>query len=229
MPHQHKSITYQPADIPNPFLDKNGDRAYGEILLDKTKEAKAWRLTGIAHVALFVVSIIILVVALSMQKTVPVLINVMPSGEAVNLGEVRQSGSFQVPEAAIFYQIRKFISNFRSVSIDGEVLFNNINECYAMVTTTYNPVMTRILRDPNTNPFELVGRVRRTVEIESTLKITGNSYQVDWLETNIETGGNPRSRKMRALVTIKLITPDNSFIRANPLGIFIENCEWTEL
>ena len=226
MPHQHKATTYKPVDVPNPFLG-SPDKAYGDILQDKMKESKAWRYTGLGSLVLFAVSIIIFSIALSTQKTVPVLINVMPSGEAVHLGEVRQSGSFQVPETAILFQIRKFISNLRSVSIDGEVLFNNINECYSMVTNSYEPVMTRMLRDAS--PFELVGRIRRTVEIESSLRITGNSYQIDWIETTTETNGTPRGRKMRALITIKLITPDNSFIKTNPLGIFIENCEWTEL
>jgi type IV secretory pathway TrbF-like protein len=104
-----------------------------------------------------------------------------------------------------------------------------------MVTSTYDPVMKRILRDAN--PFDLVGKVRRSVEIESVIKITGNSqsalstYQIDWTESTTEIAGGanaPRNRRMRALVTIKLIPPDNTFIKVNPLGIFIENCEWTE-
>jgi type IV secretion system protein VirB5 len=97
-----------------------------------------------------------------------------------------------------------------------------------MATTTYEPAMTRLLR--SASPFELVGRVRRTVEIESVIHRTENSYQVDWTETTVETGANstPRNIKMRALVTIRLIPPDDSFIKTNPLGIFIDNCEWSE-
>jgi len=230
MPALHKSTTYKPGDVPNPF-QKGQDRAYGDILLDKMKEVKWWRnVVGIGVLLCFVVTIIIFIIALSTQKTVPILINVMPSGEAVNLGEVRQTGSVQVPEAAVLYQARKFITNLRSVSTDAEVLYNNINDCYSMVTNSYEPVMTRILRDAS--PFELVGKIRRVVEIESSLKITGNSYQIDWIESTTEIGGGaatPRGRKMRALITIKLIPPDTSVSKTNPLGIFIENCEWTEI
>jgi type IV secretion system protein VirB5 len=227
MPHEHKSTSYKPVDLPNPFHEGQ-DRAYGDILQDKFKEMRWWRgIVGTGILALFGISLILFNYALSLQKTVPVLVNVMPSGEAVYMGEVRETAALQIPEAAVIFQVRKFIANIRSVSIDSQVLYNNIEECYAMVTGSYEPVMTRMLRAAS--PFELVGKIRRTVEIESALRITGSSYQVDWIESTIEPGGSPRNKKMRGLVTIKLIPPDPAFIKKNPLGIFIENCEWTEL
>jgi hypothetical protein len=103
MPHLHKSIAYKPGNAPNPFQEGQ-DRAYADILLDKMREVKWWRgFVGIGVLVCFGISIIIFSIALGTQKTIPVLINVMPSGEAVKLGEVRQSGSFQVPESAILF------------------------------------------------------------------------------------------------------------------------------
>jgi type IV secretion system protein VirB5 len=227
MAHEHKSTTYKPGDLPNPFQEGQ-DRAYGDILLDKMKEMRWWRgIIGTGFLVLFIIAIAMFNYAISLQKTVPVLVNVMPTGEAVYLGEVRQTGTIQVSESAILYQVRKFITNLRSVSIDSQVLYNNIDDCYSMVTTAYEPIMTRMLR--NDSPFNLVGRVRRNVEIESALRVTASSYQVDWIETTIEAGNAPRNRKYRGLLTVKLLPPDPSFIKKNPLGIFIESCEWTEL
>jgi type IV secretory pathway TrbF-like protein len=34
---------------------------------------------------------------------------------------------------------------------------------------------------------------------------------------------------MRAVVTVRLIQPSDDTIKKNPLGIYIENCEMTEL
>jgi type IV secretory pathway TrbF-like protein len=87
--------------------------------------------------------------------------------------------------------------------------------------------MTRALRQAS--PFDLVGKMRRTVEIESALHVTGSSYQVDWTETGVETGVSPKQQKMRALVTVKLLPVDAAAMRNNPLGIFIDNCEITSL
>jgi type IV secretory pathway TrbF-like protein len=154
MPAVHKETTYKPLDIPNPFREGQ-DKAYADILLDKIKELRIWRFTALGSLILFAAALCILFYALSMQRTVPVLINVMPSGETQYLGEVRQTASSQVPEAAIQYQVRRFITYLRSVSTDPQVLYNNITDCYAMVTGSYEPVMTRLLR--GASPFDLVG------------------------------------------------------------------------
>jgi type IV secretory pathway TrbF-like protein len=49
------------------------------------------------------------------------------------------------------------------------------------------------------------------------------------METAAEAGGNTKRTRMRALITIKLLPADDSTIRKNPLGIYIDNCEMTEL
>jgi len=229
MPAIHKSTVYKPGNLPNPF-QKGQDRAYADILQDKMNEMRWWRgFVGIGILVVSAVNFIFFVVALSTQKTVPVLINVMPTGEAAYLGEVRQNSSLQpsqIPEAAILFQVKKFVTNIRSVSTDADVLYNNIDDCYYMITGSYEPVFTRMLR--SASPFDLVGKFRRTVEIESALKITGNSYQIDWVETVIDSGSQ-RKAKMRALATVKIISPDSNLIKRNPLGILIDNYEMAEL
>jgi type IV secretion system protein VirB5 len=224
----HKSATYKPVELPNPFREGQ-DKAYADILLDKMNEMKWWRsVIGIGILGLSFLNLVFFIIALSTQKTVPVLVNIMPTGEAAYLGEVRQNNSaLEIPEAAILFQVRKFITNIRSISTDAEVLYNNIDDCYYMVTGSYEPLMTRMLR--SNSPFEQVGKQRRTLDIKSVLRTTGNSFQVDWIENSIDPSGSTRKKEMRALVTIKIIPVEPSFIKRNPLGIFIDNCEWTEL
>jgi type IV secretory pathway TrbF-like protein len=72
-----------------------------------------------------------------------------------------------------------------------------------------------------------VGKERRSVEVESVIKITGSSWQIDWTETTAAASAAPKRARMRALVTVRLLPPAD--IRKNPLGIYIENCEMTEL
>ena len=211
--------------MPNPF--RGGDRAYADILADKMIETRRWRFVGASSLVLFAVSLCLYWNSINRQQIIPVLINVMPSGEASYLGEVRQSGALQVPDSAILFQVRTFIANLRSISTDYQVVYNNIDQCYQMVTSTYAPVMTRMLRD--NSPFDQVGRIRRTIEIESILNVTGRSYQVDWIESVIDSTSNRRTSRIRALVTVRLIPPTDETIKRNPLGIYIENFEMTEL
>jgi type IV secretion system protein VirB5 len=226
MSANHSNKTYKTTDIPNPF--KTGqDTAYADILLHNINELKWWRqVVGIGSLVLFFISFLFAVYAVRLQKTVPVLVNVMPSGEASYLGEVRSQAALAVPEAAILFQVRKFITDFRSISTDSEVLYNNIDDCYQMITSKYEPVMTRFLQA--NSPFKLVGKIRRTVEIESAIKITGSSYQIDWIETVIDSQGQ-KKKKLRAIVTAQILPTDEKTIKRNPLGIYIDNCEMTEL
>jgi type IV secretion system protein VirB5 len=226
MPAIHKSSTYKPIEVKNPFLEGQ-DKAYADILQDKMRETRWWRLVGVGNLILFTAALCFFIYAVRQQKTVPVLVNVMPSGDAQYLGEVRQSGTMQVPEAAVLFQVRKFVANLRSVSTDYQVLYNNIDECYAMITSAYAPVMTRLLREAS--PFDMVGKVRRSVEVESVLNITARSYQIDWIETTIDNSAGRTSRRMRALVSVRLLPVSDATIKKNPLGIYIENYEMTEL
>ena len=219
----HKSTNYKPTEIPNPFREGQ-DKALADILLDKMAEMRWWRtIIGLGIIGISLINFFFFIYAVSLQKTVPVLVNVMPSGEAAYLGQVKQTGALQIPEAAILFQLRKFVTNLRNISTDPQVLYNNIDECYAMVTGSYEP-----LRD--NSPFNLVGKTRRTVDIESAIHVTGSSYQLDWKETSVQTSGSPQIVKMRALITIKILpVEDGAVMRKNPLGIFIENCEMTRL
>jgi len=228
MPATHKNTTYKTidSDAAHPF-NKGQDRAYGDILFHVTQESKLWRRLTAVHVLCFAVALILFFTAIRQQKTIPVLVNVMPTGESQYLGEVRQNGSFQVPEAAIFFDIRAFVTKIRSIPTDYQVLYDNVDDCFQMALKSYEPIMRDfILKD---NPFELVGKLRRSVEIESVLHVTGRSYQVNWSETAIENSSSPKKTKYRAVVTVLLINPTDKTIKRNPLGIYIENFEMTEL
>jgi len=227
MPAQHKKAAYKPPDLKNPFLEGQ-DHAYADLLWENRKELRWWRgVVGPGSLLLFLASLCFNVCSIRQQKTVPVLVNVMPSGEAQYLGEVRQNGALQVPEAAVHYHVRKFISNLRSVSTDYQVVYNNIDECFAMVTSGYSPILRQFLLADS--PFNLVGKLRRTVEVESVLNVTARSYQINWSETSIDSSSTRKTARMRAVVSVRLIQPTEETIKKNPLGIYIENCEMTEL
>jgi type IV secretion system protein VirB5 len=226
MPAAHKNSVYKPLNVSNPF-QQGQDKAYADILQHVVKESLLWRRLTVIHVLLFVISLILFFTAINQQKTVPVLVNVMPSGESQYLGEVRQNGNFQVTEGQIHYEIRKFISNIRSISTDYQILYNNIDDCFYMVTSSYSPVMRQMLID--NSPFELFGKIRRSVEFESVLHVTGDSYQVNWTETVIESSSSPKKTRYRAVITVRIIPPTKATIERNPSGVYIENFETTEL
>jgi type IV secretion system protein VirB5 len=97
-----------------------------------------------------------------------------------------------------------------------------------MVTTDCEKVMTREIRA--NSPFEDFGKKRREVRIESTLKSTDSTYQIDWNEITMETGMTSQSSaRYRALVTVKLLPTSDKTIQRNPLGIYINSYSITML
>jgi type IV secretory pathway TrbF-like protein len=67
------------------------------------------------------------------------------------------------------------------------------------------------------------------VEIETVIKITGSSYQIDWFETVSETSGRRDTVRMRALITIKLLPVTDETVKVNPLGIYVDALEITRI
>jgi type IV secretion system protein VirB5 len=79
------------------------------------------------------------------------------------------------------------------------------------------------------SPFDIVGKIRRSIEIETVIKITGNSYQADWFESSTEISGQRKTVRMRALITIKLLPATDATIKRNPLGIYVDALEMTQI
>jgi type IV secretion system protein VirB5 len=72
------------------------------------------------------------------------------------------------------------------------------------------------------------------IEIETTLQQTGETWQVDWIETTRDRQGVPKSppQRWRALVTVYMVetTPETTEeqMRDNPLGIHVRDFSWSK-
>jgi type IV secretory pathway TrbF-like protein len=84
--------------------------------------------------------------------------------------------------------------------------------------------MTRELRQAD--PFSEVGKLRRTVSLESVLRLSSSTWQADWIETTSDGNG---SKRYRGVFTIQLLEPPARQRVQNPLGIYIDTYDITEL
>jgi type IV secretory pathway TrbF-like protein len=221
----HKPTTYAPLALNNPFEAR--DRRYGELLLNERKEKNLYRIIALVCLGFTGLSIVGLFYGVSLQKNIPYLVNVMPTGESQYLGEVRRNGSLEIPEAAVQFQVRTFLTYLRSIPGDREMLYRDITLCYSMVTAECEKKMTRELTGDS--PFKASrDGIKRTLQIESVLKLTNGTYQLDWTESTSSGGQTSRSR-LRGLFTVKLLAPTDKNRQANPLGIYIDNYDITAL
>jgi type IV secretory pathway TrbF-like protein len=221
----HKPTTYIPLALNNPFEAQ--DKKYGDLLLNSQKEKKMYQIIALVCLGFTGLSICGLFYGVSLQKNIPYLINILPTGESQYLGEVRYTGDLQIPESAVQFQVKTFLTYLRTISGDYDMLYRDISLCYNMVTSECEKKMTKELTE--NSPFKASkAGTKRTLQIESILKLTNGTYQLDWTES-ATAGGQVKRERLRGLFTVKLLAPTEKNIQTNPLGIYIDNYDITTL
>lgn len=195
---------------------------YDRIIGMQNKENRTWRIIAVVSLSAFFISLGLLLYAIKLPKTVPMVITVSDFGEAKYVGEVSKLSynNINVPEVAIQYQIRKFIINMRTINSDATVMKQNIENLYTMLTTETAQKLSNQLRTEN--PFSDFGKFKRSVLIESILALSDKAYQVDFIETRLTQTGTVLDKvRYRAIISTQLLEPPDNMKIENPLGIFI--------
>ncbi len=225
MASHHKKTIYQDIPIENPM--KKNEKLYCDMLAKESKGKRSWTIVSIVQLAVIVVLTAFIGYAVNLPRMIPVVITVLPWGEAKYVGDVSSYSyeNMNVPENAYIYQVETFIQRLRSLPADGEVLTQNITSLYHFITPACEKTMTPAIREDN--PFGLVGSKKRIVTIESTIRVSGTTYQVDYIET--VSGRDAGIKRYRALVSTTRMTPPKKSQKANPLGIYIREYNITEI
>lgn len=210
--------TKSPLEIYEEFCRKDASR-------DKKFKIFAW-----TSCAGFIIALLICFYAVNLPKQVPLVITISDWGEAKYVGNISRLNyqGLKVPGVAVEYQIRKFVSNFYEIPSDAAVLKKNLRDCYASVDTATAEKLSNILKEDN--PLKNVGKVFRTIDIESVLKLTDSSYQADFIVNDKDKAqSRVNKRRFRGILTIKLLEPAKDDMILNPLGIYITDFEFKEI
>lgn len=203
---------------------------YQELITAQRNSDRRFRFIAVVGCAGFILSLIVTLVAINQPKTVPLVITVSDWGEAKYVGNVSRNNwqGIKVPEIAIEYQVRKFVSNLYAVPSDPQVLKNNLNDCYASCTVASSQKLSNRLRE--NNPLKKFGSVYRTVDIESVLQLTRDSYQVDFFVNDTDkVESRVRRIRTRGVLSVKLMEPAKDDLIKNPLGIYVTDFDFKDL
>ena len=215
------------------LLEKSGKtplEIYEDMEKERKKSENKWKIFAYIAMGGFILSLVVLVWDRNLPKTVPVIVTLSDFGEAKYVGEVNKINysGIKIPEIAIEYQIRKFVTNKYTIPGDSEVLRNNLIDCYSCLTRDTSAKLSSELKEHN--PLKDVKDIRRKVSIESVLKTAKNSYQVDFTITQSSPNeGNKKIIRMRGVITITLLEPADDDKVLNPLGIYFNAYDFTEL
>lgn len=203
---------------------------YEEFCLKDARRERRFRIFAWTSCIGFILSLLINLYAVNLPKQVPLVITVSDWGEAKYVGNISRLNyqGLKVPEIAIEYQIRKFVSNFYELPSDAAVLKKNLRDCYASCNAASAEKLSNNLKKDN--PLKNVGKAFRIVEIETVLRLSDTSYQADFVINDKDrTDAKVRKRRYRGIISIKLLEPAKEDMILNPLGIYVTDFDFKEI
>ena len=219
-------------EITNPYI--NARRGWNGVWEHQVASEKRWRTAALAEAALLAFAIIGLIILGSQPKTIPYVVQVDKLGEVAYSGRLTPAtADSTVVEAAI----ASFVSNLRLVTPDSALQAEAINRVYAYLSKG-DPALAKINQwygaTKESSPYARAVDELVSIDIDSVLPQTPNSWQVDWTETTRDRKGEKASQmKMRALLTIVIVPPTTatpeSQLRHNPLGVYVQDINWSRL
>ncbi|ARR57696.1 conjugal transfer protein TrbF (plasmid) [Rhizorhabdus wittichii DC-6] len=187
-------------------------------------QAKNWRIAtfialGIAGAA--VASNIYL------ATTTRVATYVVPVNELGKPGKIVAAGQVYEPSRAeTAYFLADWVQLVRSKSTDGVVIRQNWQNAYNFITAQAEQTLNTYAKE--NDPFANVGQDARTIEVQAVLPRSKDTYQVTWRETAYTNGTPMPPERWTGLFTVRVKPPKTEQeLRANPLGIFITNFQWS--
>lgn len=233
--------TFFPDDTPplTPFNTNSPDGRFDADMVTAAdtvfgmamKTARTWQIIAIIAIACVLFSGFIVLYAVNLPKTIPVIVTVDSTGNATYVGKVDDSywrnTQANIPENHKTYQIKKFIYNLFTWVIDSNAQNAYIRECeYLCQGNASEQLHNHILSN---NPFDNIGRVTKTVEQQEPLRQTENSYVVFFTVSTYQNGYLYRTNKYSALFTIDFFDVTDSTKDLNPLGVYITSFDIKEV
>lgn len=197
---------------------------YGELVQGRIH----WRRQAIAAWAIAALAVAGIVVIGAQAKVEPYVVEVDRLGRVMAVGHVQ--GGAVADAQVIRTELADFIANTRSVYVDAAAQRRIIDRAFSRVPreTAAHRFLTEFYR--GADPFERAKTGTVTVEVESVLPLAGDTWRVEWSETERDrSGGVQASENYQAAITVKRSPPrDEAAIVANPFGLYFPELTWTK-
>ena len=191
--------------------------------------ARNWRLAAFVALGAVLLAIAGMIYLGRLPKAVPHIIEVDHLGGATYRGPVGQA-DYVPTDATIRYHLQRFIENTRSISSDAAVLKQNWFDAYTAVTPKGANMLTAYVSAPEHEPFRRAQEgARVTLETVSAVRVSQDTWQVDWRETTWDSHGSVVGGPVlwRGMFKILLQVPTTAEAMAkNPIGLYVDEFHW---
>ena len=216
-----------PLDTPYRRARQEWDARMGSAIV----HAKNWRMATFASLGAVTIALGGMIHLGALPKAVPHIIEVDRLGAAAYRGPVGQT-DYVPSEAVITYHLRRFIADTREVSSDLAVVKRNWLDAYTFLTPRGGNMLSAFVEKPENDPFRRAQDERVTVEILSAVRVSGDTWQVDWRESAWDKNGSPSARPVvwRAMLRTLLQAPKTAeAMSKNPIGLYIDELHWDKV
>ncbi len=183
-------------------------------------QAANWRLIAFSELGVIVILLIGFIYMASRSSVVPYIVEVNERGSVNMVG--RAEKLYKPNDAATEYFLGQFVTQIRSIPTDAVIMRNNYLSSYNFLTPKGSNTLNAYAKE--WDPFKQLGKKAVSVEVSSAVKMSENSYQVNWYEQEFSNNGAPSTRRpYTGVFNLVFQTPKNEkVLRSNPLGIFID-------
>ena len=222
MAFRRSSTTYGKGPFPETPYQKAG-QVWDERIGSARVQAKNWRLMALGCLALSFMSSGAMVWR-SLQSTVtPYVVEVDGTGAARAVAPATER--YVASDAQIAHHLANFIAHVRGLSADPVVVRENWLRAYDFVTSQAAITLDQYAQE--NDPFAQVGRLSRTVDVISVVRVSDDSFQARWIEKTYENGALVKAQRFTGLFSIITQPPtDAATLRANPLGLYVHSLNW---
>jgi len=196
----------------------------------RAKRQLTGQVTANVFLSFMVVVLTCLVVYLAFfRQPKPYVLEVDNTGGIAFKGFIEQenvTGDKYIPS-----QLMSFIENWRTVTPDNTMQKRNIKRLYCMAPKA-SPAYGKLndfIRASGNDPFKKNENGSVSTKTRQISKLAGNTYQVEWYETErLHDGSVVSSDSLhKATMIIEQRSINTDCIEGNPLGIYVMDLNWT--
>jgi len=224
MQRKEYAENFKPEGYPETAFQK-AKQIWDDRIGNSREQAKNWRIFSLVTLGLSFFLGLILLVEINKNKIVPYVIEIQDQ-KARTVGKATEY--YKPTQELTKFFLSEFITSIRTISSDPIIVKRNWLKAYNFLSSTAGQQMNEIAK--KNNPFDLVGKVAVTPQIESVTVISDSSYQIEWSEDIFALqGSSQQGKKFTAILTVKINPPktEEELLR-NPLGIYIDSINISE-
>lgn len=200
-------------------------QAWDERLGSARVQASNWRLMAFGSLVLSTGLAAAVVWQAQSGSVTPWVVQVDRLGQAQAVAPAEAGYSPSDPQIA--WHLARFIEEVRSVPSDPVVLRANWLAAYRFTTDRGAAALNEFARA--NDPFALVRKEQRTIEVSSVIRASPDSFRVAWIERRYIDAQLAATERWSAILTITLQPPrDVERLKENPLGIYVRALNWSK-